>query len=196
MSELRIQTVKESAASGETAELYERIRSYFGIPMVPDIFQTVSLRPEFLSVIWDGYLAMFDSGVLPRQVKEMIATVVASYNSCRYCTQAHSFLLRSVGGTAEAAAAAEVADIDALPVETKYKRLLDLTAKVTRHAYLVTDEDFAELREAALSDEEILEGVFVASLFNAINRLANTFGLYELMQLREGGAAPWLPAHP
>ncbi|HEY8768701.1 MAG TPA: hypothetical protein VIP09_15815 [Dehalococcoidia bacterium] len=45
MSELRIQTVKESAASGETAELYERIRSYFGIPMVPDIFQTVSLRP-------------------------------------------------------------------------------------------------------------------------------------------------------
>ena len=86
--------------------------------------------------------------------------------------------------------------LDALPVEAKYKRLLDLAAKVTQHAYRVTDEDFASMREAGLSDEEILEGVFVASLFNAINRLADTFGLYELMQLREGGAAPWLPVHP
>ena len=29
------------------------------------------------------------------------------------------------------------------------------------------------------------KGVFVACLFNAIDRLADTFGLYELMQLRE-----------
>jgi uncharacterized peroxidase-related enzyme len=196
MNELRIQTVKESEATGKTAELYDRIRTYLRVPMVPDIFQTVSMRPEFLRVVWDGYLAMFDGGVLPRPVKEMIATVVSSHNSCRYCTQTHSLLLRSVGGTAEAAAAAEVAEIDALPVETKYKRLLDLAAKVTQHAYRVTDEDFAGLRKAGLSDEEILEGVFVASLFNAINRLADTFGLYELMQLKEGGTAPWPAAHP
>jgi len=81
--------------------------------------------------------------------------------------------------------AAEAADIDALPVEEKHKALLRICVKVTEHAYKVTDEDIDELRAAGLSDDEILEGVFVACQFNAIDRLADTFGLYELMQLRE-----------
>ena len=184
MPELRIRTVPESAATGETAELYADIRARFPGGVVPDVFQTVSLRPDFLRVVWQGYVAMFEGGVLPREVKEMIATVVSHENSCRYCVQAHSLLLRSVGGTAEAAAMAEGGDIEGLPIDAKYKRLLHLTAKVTRHAYRVIDEDFAEMRGAGLSDDEILEGVFVASLFNAINRLADTFGLFDLMQLK------------
>jgi len=57
--------------------------------------------------------------------------------------------------------------------------------KLTEHAYQVTDEDIDSLRAAGLSDDEILEGVFVACQFNGIDRLADTFGLYELMQLRE-----------
>ena len=94
-------------------------------------------------------------------------------------------LLRSVGGTAEEAAAAEDADSDSLDVEDKYRGLLRLSVKLTENADKVVDEDIAGLREAGLSDEEILEGVFVASMFNAIDRLADTFGLYHLMQLRE-----------
>ena len=57
--------------------------------------------------------------------------------------------------------------------------------KLTEHAYKVTDEDIDALRAVGLGDDEILEGVFVACQFNAIDRLADTFGLYELMQLRE-----------
>ena len=57
--------------------------------------------------------------------------------------------------------------------------------KLTEHAYKVTDDDIEALRRAGLSDDDILEGVFVACQFNAIDRLADTFGLYELMQLRE-----------
>jgi alkylhydroperoxidase family enzyme len=49
----------------------------------------------------------------------------------------------------------------------------------------VTDDDIDALRVAGLSDDDILEGVFVACQFNAVDRLADTFGLYELMQLRE-----------
>jgi alkylhydroperoxidase family enzyme len=57
--------------------------------------------------------------------------------------------------------------------------------KLTHNAHKVTDEDIDGLRSSGLTDEEILEGVFVACQFNAIDRLADTFGLYELMQLRE-----------
>jgi alkylhydroperoxidase family enzyme len=72
-----------------------------------------------------------------------------------------------------------------LPVEEKYKSLLRLCIKLTQHAYKITDDDIDALRAAGLSDDDILEGVFVACQFNAVDRLADTFGLYELMQLRE-----------
>jgi alkylhydroperoxidase family enzyme len=72
-----------------------------------------------------------------------------------------------------------------MPVEEKYKALLRICVKLTEHAYKVTDEDIDRLRTAGLTDDEILEGVFVACQFNAVDRLADTFGLYDLMQLRE-----------
>lgn len=81
--------------------------------------------------------------------------------------------------------AAESGDIQALPVEERHKALLRLTMKLTQHAYKVTDEDVDGLRTAGLTDDEILEGVFVACMFNAVDRLADTLGLYELMQLQE-----------
>jgi uncharacterized peroxidase-related enzyme len=185
MKNARIRIIHESEATGETADLYREIEAHFGLGMVPDIFKLAGSRPEFLRVLWSGYRAMFDGGVLPRQIKEMMATVVSWSNSCQYCTETHSMFLQAHGGTAEAAAAAEAGDIESLPVEEKYRMLLQFAEKVTEHAYRVTDEDFAALRDAGLSDDEIAEGVFVASLFNAINRIADTFGLKEIMQLRE-----------
>jgi alkylhydroperoxidase family enzyme len=94
-------------------------------------------------------------------------------------------LLRSVGGSQEAAEASEHGDIESLPVEEKYKALLRLCVKLTHNAYKIMDEDIDALRTAGLTDDEILEGVVVACQFNAIDRLADTFGLYELMQLRD-----------
>jgi len=81
---LRIRIVQESEATGETKALYDEIRAVFGFPMVPDIMKLVSTRPDFLRVLLDGYKAMFSGGHLPRQVKEMIATVVSKANSCAY----------------------------------------------------------------------------------------------------------------
>ncbi|MBI2913944.1 MAG: hypothetical protein HYY03_08495 [Chloroflexi bacterium] len=81
--------------------------------------------------------------------------------------------------------AAEEGDVEALPVEERYKALLRLCVKLTLHAYKVTDEDIDGLRAAGLNDDEILEGVWVACQFNAVDRLADTLGLYELMQLQE-----------
>jgi alkylhydroperoxidase family enzyme len=81
---LRIPIIQESEATGETKAMYDEIKSVFGMPIVPDIMKVVSTRPDFLRVLLDGYKAMFGGGHLPRQVKEMIATVVSKANSCSY----------------------------------------------------------------------------------------------------------------
>ncbi len=72
-----------------------------------------------------------------------------------------------------------------MPVEERYRALLRLCVKLTMHAYKVTEEEIDGLRTAGLSDDEILEGVWVACQFNAVDRLADTFGLHELLQLQE-----------
>jgi len=80
----RIRIIQESEASGETKAIYDEVRQTFGMPIVPDIMKLVSIRPDFLRVLLSGYQAMFSGGHLPRQVKEMIATVVSRTNSCEY----------------------------------------------------------------------------------------------------------------
>ena len=80
----RIRIVQESEASGATKALYDEIRDYFGLGLVPDVVKLVSARQDFLQVFFDTYKAMFGGGHLPRQVKEMIATVVSKTNSCSY----------------------------------------------------------------------------------------------------------------
>jgi alkylhydroperoxidase family enzyme len=84
MQSPRIRIVQESEAAGETKELYDEIRAYFGVGVVPDIFKLLSARPDFLRLLSETYKALFFAGVLPRPVKEMIATVVSSTNSCSY----------------------------------------------------------------------------------------------------------------
>ncbi len=81
---VRIGVVQESEAIAETKALYQEIRAFFGFPAVPDVFKLTSMRPDFLRVMFEGYKAMFGGGHLPRQVKEMIATVVSETNSCAY----------------------------------------------------------------------------------------------------------------
>ncbi len=63
MTDPRIRIVKESEATGETAQLYEEIKATFGIPFVPDIVKLVSIRPDFLRVLHDGYRAMWSRGL-------------------------------------------------------------------------------------------------------------------------------------
>ncbi len=80
----RIRIVQESEATGETKDLYDENRAYFGVGVVPDIFKLLSARPDFLRLLSETYKALFFAGVLPRQLKEMIATVVSRTNSCSY----------------------------------------------------------------------------------------------------------------
>jgi len=84
MQSPRIRIIQESEASGETAAIYDEVRKTFGMPIVPDVMKLVSTRPDFLRVFHDSYRAMFTGGYLPRQLKEMIATVVSKTNSCQY----------------------------------------------------------------------------------------------------------------
>jgi hypothetical protein len=63
--------VTEHDASRETAQIYDVIRARFGIGFVPEVFQLLGSRPQYLQVLWDRYQSVCGSGVLARHVKEL-----------------------------------------------------------------------------------------------------------------------------
>lgn len=57
------------------------------------------------------------------------------------------------------------------------KKLLEYAGQITHGAYRVTDCQVKELRQSGWTDEQILEATVVASLFNDINRIADSLGV-------------------
>lgn len=69
---------------------------------------------------------------------------------------------------------ANVAETDL--IDDKLRGLLLLAEKTTRHSYKVTDTDIDNLRKGGCSDEEIFEALAVTSLFNFMDRMADSLG--------------------
>lgn len=78
-----IKTIGPDEASGELAEVYTELIARRG--RVPEIYQTMSLRPDVLRRVADLMdVAHFRDGHLTRRQKEMIATYASALNRCAY----------------------------------------------------------------------------------------------------------------
>jgi uncharacterized peroxidase-related enzyme len=187
-SSVRVAVVQDSDASGEVADLYAELRdAFFGF--VPDVFKLVSTRPDMLRVLVGGYASMFAGGHLPRDAKEVIALTVARVESCQYCTAAHDTLLRVLGTDSRYADAVAAGDLDDPAIPAGVRALAELAADITEHAYRITDDQIARVRAHGWTEDQLLEAVWVACVFNAIVRLADTLGLQQLGQLNPSGPA-------
>ena len=69
-------------------------------------------------------------------------------------------------------------DLDRAPITSAERKLLELVATLTRHAYRITDEQVQGLRDAGWSDPQIAEAVYVGALFSLFVRLADAFDIH------------------
>ena len=61
-------------------------------------------------------------------------------------------------------------------IDAKAKMLLHLSEKVTRESFKIHEGTIQELRDRGCSVEEIFEAIAVASLFNYMDRMADSLG--------------------
>jgi uncharacterized peroxidase-related enzyme len=170
-----IKTISHEEASGKTKEVYDRIlreRDH-----VANIFLAQGMEPVVLEKNLDLYLEiMLGEGPLSREEREMIAVIVSSANRCAYGAIHHSEALETVehDGAALYKLMKEYTD----RAETKRnKALLAYAAKLTLDPKDITEDDLEDLREAGLTDEEILRADLVASYFNFSNRISLGLGV-------------------
>src|SRR5262249_13885637 len=68
-------------------------------------------------------------------------------------------------------------------IDDKLRELLRFVQQIDHEAYKIVDAEMDHLRNLGWTDDELLEAVWTACLFNAIVRLADTLGLYRIGQL-------------
>jgi len=170
-----IKTVDREDAKGETKEAYDRIVKERG--HLANVFQAQGLEPKVLKMELDLYVeVMMGDGPLTREERETIAVIVSAANRCAYSAIHHAEALETVDRD-PAALYKLVQEYTKRSETPRSKALLAYAAKLTLDPKAITEDDINDMREAGLTDEEILRANLVAAYFNFSNRLSLGLGV-------------------
>ena len=67
-------------------------------------------------------------------------------------------------------------DYQSSSLSEKEKAVLDLSLKVTNESYKITEKGHENLKKHGMTEQQILEVISIASLFNFINRFVDALG--------------------
>jgi len=78
-------------------------------------------------------------------------------------------------------------DLDAAPISSAERLLLEFVGTLTKHAYRITDEQVQGLRDVGWTDAQIAEAVYDGALFNLLVRLADAFDIHPPPEIEPDG---------
>jgi uncharacterized peroxidase-related enzyme len=144
---------------------------------VPNVYRAYSLRPQQLR----GFIALYDAIMtedsgLTKAEREMIAVAVSAQNHCFYCLTSHGAVLR-IRSKDEVLADTIAANYRAANLTPRQRAMLDLAVKITVDSAAVGEQDIATLHDHGFSDEDIMDIIQTAALFNYSNRVASALDL-------------------
>jgi uncharacterized peroxidase-related enzyme len=168
----RIQMLEREQVEGEIAALYDRIYQERGV--VPYMFKTVS-HVHALALGFAAFLKpLMGEGELPAWYKELVATRVASLNSCEYCVSSHRYLAKLRGAAGE-----QIAAIDSYetgPFTEKEKAGLRYADKLHTSAHAIDDAAYEAVKKH-FSDKEVIELTAVAAAFEFFPRFVSALAI-------------------
>lgn len=103
--------------------------------------------------------------------RELMAALVATWNSCPFCIGAHSAV--AVHGIDKDVIDAVLSNFRSAPVSGKFKAALSFIEKLTRNPDEITANDAREAINSGVSIDELRDAAAVAALFAIITRYAN-----------------------
>jgi uncharacterized peroxidase-related enzyme len=173
-----IKTEHDDTRDENIRNLYDRTRNRLtGQP--PDTVKLASTTPEVAGLLFDLQRAVYQSATgLSVREKEIAALVVSAYNGCTHWTASH---LAALGRAAKDEKLAEQVRNDYTKAElpVRERKIADFALKVTRAADTCTQEDLQALRDAGLSDKDILALAEIIGYYNMTNRLFESLSTIE-----------------
>lgn len=170
-----IRVVGPEMADGPLSAVYDKILGARG--KLSNIMAVHSLKPRAMERHLGLYLSiMFGRSGLERAEKESIAVVVSAANGCHYCVRHHAEALLHFRHDRDwvDSLARDYRDTD---LTERLRAMLDYAVHLTRSPAAMNEGHVNGLREAGLTDSDILEVNLVTSYFNFVNRIAMGLGV-------------------
>ncbi|MGC3021982.1 peroxidase-related enzyme [Brevibacterium sp. FAM 24630] len=144
---------------------------------VPNVFRAQALNSDQFLAWWKYFnLLVNKEGYLSNAEREMIGVVVSGINGCTYCAVSHGAALREFS---QDQPTSELVAINwrQADLSERQRALAEYAEVLTEAPASVDEDDLLPLREAGLSDHEIMEAVQVIGMFNMTNRVSSALGL-------------------
>lgn len=171
---MNIEVIEPEQATGELKQAYERLGSARG--KIAKVHKAHSLNPKVLMTHMELYLAsMFGESPLSRPQREMLAVVVSSVNSCRYCVAHHAAALNHYWKN-ETRVAALVRDYRSADLGDEDVALCAFVTLISRSP-ASSSNAVESLRSLGLSDRVIHDAANIAAYFNYVNRIVLGLGI-------------------
>jgi uncharacterized peroxidase-related enzyme len=171
-----IRNAREEERGGELREIYGRLAARRGSGL--GLAGAAGLWPEFSEIRQAEFDLFSGPTELGADIKDLAAVLVSSLNNCRDCGDWYRQALVMRGWSDEKITHI-LQDIRGRHLAEPDRAVLIAVEKLTTRPQSVSARDIAGLRDAGLSDREILETVALTGYFNYVTRLSNALGVME-----------------
>ncbi len=132
----------------------------------------ISCRPDLLSMFLDGSMTLQLKGRLPPTVIQMICMAISYQNKCRYCAVCHNKILQAMGVSDQVIRSC-ASDENLSHIPPTERAVVKFALKVAANPRDIKEEDYQSLLDAGITQEEIMEIIFLASFENFMNSISD-----------------------
>jgi uncharacterized peroxidase-related enzyme len=141
-----------------------------------DIMRALLYRPAFFGkgILQLAHAVMRGESEWSVGERELFAAWVSAKNRCRFCSTAHTAVAGAALG--DKLVKAVIDDNDLSGLAPKARAILPFLERLAGSPGMLAPSDLAELRAAGISDEAIVDAVYVCFLFSMFNKFADATG--------------------
>jgi uncharacterized peroxidase-related enzyme len=143
---------------------------------LPDAARVAFYHKDFVGSALGAWTqeAMRGPSEWPVAERELMAAMVATWNSCPFCVGAHRAI--AVLGMDDAVATACLADYRSAPISEQLRATLTFLETMTMRPEELTAAHAREAMAAGVTRQQLTDAAAVAAVFNIITRYANALG--------------------
>jgi uncharacterized peroxidase-related enzyme len=163
--------IEEDEAAAEVIDLYTETKRVLETPFVPNLVKAVAISPAVLTMCVDIYRTFYQNISLPQSLVAMISYCIPTAKNCTYCAANGELYCRTLGIDQEIL---EMLAKDLGNVSPKrIQAVIEFALKCALDPQTLVPEDYERVRHEGVSNEEIVEIIFIASIANFSDTLAD-----------------------
>ena len=171
----QIPFISPETADLETQALFTKIHNTLDAPALNNEWQVLANSMCTLIGTWQLFSNIYLQGTLPLTLKALILFAIAAAHNCRYCGAMHEATCR-VLGVEESTLQTIVQDVDRLTPE-RIQIIIRFAVRSADEPLSLQKEDYDELRDCGITEEEIVEIIALAAMGTYFDILADALKL-------------------